>query len=212
MHGCVEVLIGHAAVLACSILPWTSLCCSSKILTQDKEHFARLAVDAVLRLKGSSHLESIHIIKKTGGTLKVCTSCLCQVAPSVLNHVPVLLACWLAFIESGPFFTGNRARHATWCVSAPSVTLRFPLGRLTAAATIQHTKSNSRPACMRCTSSTWCLSMPPAVLFRLLWPAVQLYLGLYALCRVCTVSIQCQVHPTSWRTDKQYVGTGVVSG
>lgn len=47
------------------------LCCSSKILTQDKEHFARLAVDAVLRLKGSSNLESIHIIKKTGGTLKV---------------------------------------------------------------------------------------------------------------------------------------------
>ncbi|KAA6422534.1 MAG: T-complex 1 subunit beta-like [Trebouxia sp. A1-2] len=43
---------------------------SSKILTQDKEHFARLAVDAVLRLKGSSNLESIHIIKKTGGTLK----------------------------------------------------------------------------------------------------------------------------------------------
>jgi len=28
-------------------------------------------VDAVLRLKGSSNLESIHIIKKTGGTLKV---------------------------------------------------------------------------------------------------------------------------------------------
>ena len=28
-------------------------------------------MDAVLRLKGSSNLESIHIIKKTGGTLKV---------------------------------------------------------------------------------------------------------------------------------------------
>ena len=45
--------------------------CSSKILTQDKELFAELAVDAVLRLKGSSNLESIHIIKKAGGTLKV---------------------------------------------------------------------------------------------------------------------------------------------
>ena len=45
--------------------------CSSKILTQDKVHFAELAVDAVLRLKGSSNLESIHIIKKAGGTLKV---------------------------------------------------------------------------------------------------------------------------------------------
>ena len=45
---------------------------SSKILTHDKEHFAELAVDAVLRLKGSTDLEAIHIIKKTGGTLKVC--------------------------------------------------------------------------------------------------------------------------------------------
>mmetsp|Transcript_21209 Transcript_21209/g.63831 ORF Transcript_21209/g.63831 Transcript_21209/m.63831 type:complete len:529 (+) Transcript_21209:150-1736(+) len=43
---------------------------SSKILTQDKDHFAELAVDAVLRLKGSQNLDSIHIIKKPGGTLK----------------------------------------------------------------------------------------------------------------------------------------------
>ncbi|KXZ45398.1 hypothetical protein GPECTOR_55g304 [Gonium pectorale] len=42
---------------------------SSKILTMDKEHFANLAVDAILRLKGSGNLEAIHIIKKTGGTL-----------------------------------------------------------------------------------------------------------------------------------------------
>jgi len=43
---------------------------SSKILTQDKDHFAALAVDAVLRLKGSTNLESIQIIKRTGGTLE----------------------------------------------------------------------------------------------------------------------------------------------
>lgn len=43
---------------------------SSKILTQDKEHFATLAVDAVLRLRGSGDLDMIHMIKKTGGTLK----------------------------------------------------------------------------------------------------------------------------------------------
>lgn len=43
---------------------------SSKILTGDKEHFANLAVDAILRLKGSGNLEAIHIIKKTGGTLR----------------------------------------------------------------------------------------------------------------------------------------------
>ncbi|MED6124559.1 T-complex protein 1 subunit beta [Stylosanthes scabra] len=43
---------------------------SSKILSQDKEHFANLAVDAVMRLKGSTNLESIQIIKKPGGSLK----------------------------------------------------------------------------------------------------------------------------------------------
>ncbi|EIE18505.1 T-complex protein 1 beta subunit [Coccomyxa subellipsoidea C-169] len=43
---------------------------SSKILTHDKDHFAELAVDAVLRLKGSTNLEAIQIIKKPGGTLK----------------------------------------------------------------------------------------------------------------------------------------------
>ncbi|KAL8484871.1 hypothetical protein ACS0TY_027241 [Phlomoides rotata] len=37
---------------------------SSKILSQDKEHFAKLVVDAVMRLKGSTYLESIQIIKK----------------------------------------------------------------------------------------------------------------------------------------------------
>nr|GEV56049.1 T-complex protein 1 subunit beta [Tanacetum cinerariifolium] len=44
---------------------------SSKILSQDKEHFATLAVDAVMRLKGSTNLESIQIIKKAGGVTKV---------------------------------------------------------------------------------------------------------------------------------------------
>ncbi|CAL8465995.1 g5531 [Coccomyxa elongata] len=43
---------------------------SSKILTHDKDHFAELAVDAVLRLKGSTNLEAIQIIKKPGGTLR----------------------------------------------------------------------------------------------------------------------------------------------
>lgn len=43
---------------------------SSKLLTQDKEHFARLAVEAVLRLKGSTNLDYIQIIKKAGGCIK----------------------------------------------------------------------------------------------------------------------------------------------
>ena len=42
---------------------------SSKVLAQDKEYFANLAVDAVLRLKGSTDLEHIQIIKKAGGKL-----------------------------------------------------------------------------------------------------------------------------------------------
>lgn len=42
---------------------------SSKILSQDKEHFANMAVDAVMRLKGSTNLESIQMIKKPGGSL-----------------------------------------------------------------------------------------------------------------------------------------------
>ncbi|XP_050293852.1 T-complex protein 1 subunit beta [Anthonomus grandis grandis] len=43
---------------------------SSKILSQHKEHFAKLAVDAVLRLKGSGNLQAIQIIKKSGGVLE----------------------------------------------------------------------------------------------------------------------------------------------
>lgn len=42
---------------------------SSKLLTQHKDHFAELAVNAVLRLKGSGNLEAIQIIKKLGGGL-----------------------------------------------------------------------------------------------------------------------------------------------
>ncbi len=42
---------------------------SSKLLTQHKNHFAKLAVQAVLRLKGSGNLEAIQIIKKLGGEM-----------------------------------------------------------------------------------------------------------------------------------------------
>jgi len=43
---------------------------SSKLLTHEKEKFANLAVDAVMRLKGSNNLEHIQILKKTGGQLR----------------------------------------------------------------------------------------------------------------------------------------------
>lgn len=42
---------------------------SSKLLLHDRERFADLAVQAVLRLKGSGNLDYIKIIKKAGGTL-----------------------------------------------------------------------------------------------------------------------------------------------
>ena len=43
---------------------------SSKLLTYEKEHFARLAVDAVMRLNGQTNLELIQIIKKLGSSLR----------------------------------------------------------------------------------------------------------------------------------------------
>ncbi|KAG5182620.1 chaperonin Cpn60/TCP-1 family [Tribonema minus] len=43
---------------------------SSKLVTHEKHHFAELAVDAVLRLKGSGNLDYIQIIKKPGGSLR----------------------------------------------------------------------------------------------------------------------------------------------
>jgi len=42
---------------------------SSKLLTQHKNFFSKMAVDAILRLKGSGNLEAIQIIKKLGGTM-----------------------------------------------------------------------------------------------------------------------------------------------
>ncbi|KAF1743699.1 hypothetical protein MXB_3619 [Myxobolus squamalis] len=48
----------------------TMVTLSSKILDQEREKFCDLAVKAVMRLRGSDHLQSIHIIKKPGGCLK----------------------------------------------------------------------------------------------------------------------------------------------
>lgn len=42
---------------------------SSKLLTSERNQFAQLAVDSVMRLKGSGNMEYIKIIKKAGGTL-----------------------------------------------------------------------------------------------------------------------------------------------
>lgn len=42
---------------------------SSKVLSQAQDHFANVAVDAVMRLRGSTNLDHIQIIKKSGGSL-----------------------------------------------------------------------------------------------------------------------------------------------
>lgn len=42
---------------------------SSKVLAQARDHFANISVDAVLRLRGSTNLDHIQIIKKSGGSL-----------------------------------------------------------------------------------------------------------------------------------------------
>lgn len=43
---------------------------SSKLLKHEKDHFATLAVDAVLRLGGKPNLDYIQVLKKAGGSLK----------------------------------------------------------------------------------------------------------------------------------------------
>lgn len=42
---------------------------SSKVVAHDREYFANICVDAILRLKGSTQLDQIQIVKKTGGCL-----------------------------------------------------------------------------------------------------------------------------------------------
>jgi len=43
---------------------------SSKLLKHEKDHFATMAVDAVLRLRGKPNLDYIQVLKKPGGSLK----------------------------------------------------------------------------------------------------------------------------------------------
>jgi len=74
---------------------------SSKLLTHFKDHFAKLAVDAVLRLKKqNSDLESIQIIKKLGGRLEdsfldegfILEKCIGVGQPKRIENARILLA------------------------------------------------------------------------------------------------------------------------
>eukprot|EP01012_Entosiphon_sulcatum_P010382 TRINITY_DN1605_c0_g1_i1.p1 TRINITY_DN1605_c0_g1~~TRINITY_DN1605_c0_g1_i1.p1 ORF type:complete len:548 (-),score=123.03 TRINITY_DN1605_c0_g1_i1:36-1484(-) len=60
---------GNATLFKEDLLSIARTTLSSKVLSFDMEHFSHMAVDAVLRLKGSTNLESINIIKKLGGSL-----------------------------------------------------------------------------------------------------------------------------------------------
>jgi len=51
------------AVFEADLLNIARTTLSSKLLLADREHFAKLAVAAVLRLKGSNNLEYIQVIK-----------------------------------------------------------------------------------------------------------------------------------------------------
>jgi len=43
---------------------------SSKVVSHDRDFFSEMCVDAILRLEGSTSLDQIQIVKKTGGTLR----------------------------------------------------------------------------------------------------------------------------------------------
>lgn len=72
---------------ACAVLCRAVPCCAA-----DKDHFAELAVTAIMRLKGTGNLESIHIIKKPGGALKVsvCVLYAVRMLPQQLDCCAVL--------------------------------------------------------------------------------------------------------------------------
>lgn len=60
---------GNADAFRADLMNIARTTLSSKILSQAREHFANIAVNAVLRLKGSTNLDHIQIIKKSGGSL-----------------------------------------------------------------------------------------------------------------------------------------------
>jgi len=73
---------------------------SSKLLTQHKDFFAEMAVESVLRLKGSNDLNNIQLIKKLGGSLTdsyldegfILEKTIGVNQPKVINNAKILLA------------------------------------------------------------------------------------------------------------------------
>lgn len=81
---------------------------SSKVLAQDKDYFANLAVDAVLRLKGSTDLEHVQIIKKVGGKLTdsyldegfILDKTIATNSPKRIENAKILIANTCMFLSS----------------------------------------------------------------------------------------------------------------
>lgn len=96
---------------------------SSKVLSQDKDYFANLAVDAVLRLKGSVDLEHIQIIKKVGGKLTdsyldegfILDKTIAVNSPKRLENAKIMIAntctCRRHYFVSCPADIGNSHGH-----------------------------------------------------------------------------------------------------
>ncbi len=73
---------------------------SSKLLKHDKEKFAKLAVDAVLRLRGSGDLNLIKVIKKAGGSISdsyltegfILEKTISVASPKIMKNARILVA------------------------------------------------------------------------------------------------------------------------
>jgi T-complex protein 1 subunit beta len=62
--------VTDAVALRADLIQIAQTTLSSKLLTHEKAHFAKLAVDAVLRLHGSNNLDHIQVLKISGGSLR----------------------------------------------------------------------------------------------------------------------------------------------
>jgi T-complex protein 1 subunit beta len=94
---------------------------SSKLLTHEKDQFAQLAVDAVLRIKKTLNLEQIQIIKRPGGSLKV------RPTPIAAPPLALLAACspvGLMIQRKNVFFPHLSDSDANTAAAAPARGLR----------------------------------------------------------------------------------------
>ena len=142
MPACHALPLQRRAILLSSPLP----CCPALPLPlppAEKSHFAELAVDAVLRLKGSTNLDAIQIIKKPGGTIKVgwVVGGSGQLVALVQPSVPAAPLPTVLPAPPRPFKCCYRCRCSCCCcccppLSTPSATPELPARRAHALAAL----------------------------------------------------------------------------